>query len=359
MALIKCKECGKEFSDTSNVCPHCGWTRRKQAGLLSGLLSIFLVIVGSCFGFVAFMGLMASLVEQGGCNMPKNVSNSAHKKLMKKETSVNIVLEPLEKLIQKNKETPDFNICTKGIPVLKNIINTKGYQTEVLKVLDILHAMPTIKKCPEYGEIKDTLDMADGYKNIKWGTSLEKARASLGKMWFASWQNENEFSPRWDILISFPQKAFFVGSQYESLGEENDRRTDTDKGLVSARALKMYVQGDKRFLFYKDNFFAYAEDLPWADNENLYLHNLQKKYGRNTTRRKSDFGLDSVNMIHTWIFGNTYIVLHDFHNVLYIDKQTLDKLHTSYQETQNALVEEQKAWERKRQQKALSAANNL
>ena len=163
MALIKCKECDKEFSDTSNVCPHCGWVRRKQAGLLS----IFLVIGG----FFLFMGLMASLVEQGGCNMPKNVSNSAHKKTYGKETSANIVLEPLEKLMQKNKETPDFNICTEGIPVLKNIINTKRYQTEVLKVLDILHTMPTIKKCPEYGEIKDTLDMADGYKNIKWGRS--------------------------------------------------------------------------------------------------------------------------------------------------------------------------------------------
>ena len=24
MALIKCKECGKEISDTLNVCPNCG-----------------------------------------------------------------------------------------------------------------------------------------------------------------------------------------------------------------------------------------------------------------------------------------------------------------------------------------------
>ena len=25
MALIKCKECEKEYSDTLDVCPHCGY----------------------------------------------------------------------------------------------------------------------------------------------------------------------------------------------------------------------------------------------------------------------------------------------------------------------------------------------
>lgn len=26
MALIKCPECGKEFSDTATTCPHCGYS---------------------------------------------------------------------------------------------------------------------------------------------------------------------------------------------------------------------------------------------------------------------------------------------------------------------------------------------
>ena len=25
MALVKCRECGKEMSDTANICPHCGY----------------------------------------------------------------------------------------------------------------------------------------------------------------------------------------------------------------------------------------------------------------------------------------------------------------------------------------------
>lgn len=48
MALIKCKECGKEFSDTSNTCPGCGWTRRKQVGCLP----LFFVGLG-CMGLIS------------------------------------------------------------------------------------------------------------------------------------------------------------------------------------------------------------------------------------------------------------------------------------------------------------------
>lgn len=29
MALIKCKECGKELSDKAKICPNCGYRERK------------------------------------------------------------------------------------------------------------------------------------------------------------------------------------------------------------------------------------------------------------------------------------------------------------------------------------------
>lgn len=32
MALIKCPECGKEFSDTATTCPHCA-IRQKQLNM--------------------------------------------------------------------------------------------------------------------------------------------------------------------------------------------------------------------------------------------------------------------------------------------------------------------------------------
>ncbi len=58
MALIKCKECGKEFSDTARVCPHCGYnpffqqeqrinTSKKKSKIVAGLLCFFLWGIGA------------------------------------------------------------------------------------------------------------------------------------------------------------------------------------------------------------------------------------------------------------------------------------------------------------------------
>lgn len=37
MALIKCKECGKEFSDMAAYCPNCGYNPEKAEALSLGL----------------------------------------------------------------------------------------------------------------------------------------------------------------------------------------------------------------------------------------------------------------------------------------------------------------------------------
>lgn len=42
MALMKCKECGKEHSDTAQTCPHCGFKRPKQ---VSKLVTVFVVLM--------------------------------------------------------------------------------------------------------------------------------------------------------------------------------------------------------------------------------------------------------------------------------------------------------------------------
>ena len=34
MALIKCKECGKEISDSVNYCPHCGYVYKKAKEMM-------------------------------------------------------------------------------------------------------------------------------------------------------------------------------------------------------------------------------------------------------------------------------------------------------------------------------------
>ena len=61
MPLTKCRECGKEYSDTVSTCPHCGYTRKndmypnklsqeifknriRQNNLLNNITSIIVII---------------------------------------------------------------------------------------------------------------------------------------------------------------------------------------------------------------------------------------------------------------------------------------------------------------------------
>lgn len=32
MALVNCKECNKEISDSAKQCPHCGYKKRNKVG---------------------------------------------------------------------------------------------------------------------------------------------------------------------------------------------------------------------------------------------------------------------------------------------------------------------------------------
>jgi hypothetical protein len=55
MALIKCKECGKEISDTAFLCPYCGiYGAQKNPGRLEMIIFSFLAL--------AFIFVFSSLV---------------------------------------------------------------------------------------------------------------------------------------------------------------------------------------------------------------------------------------------------------------------------------------------------------
>ena len=41
MALIKCRECGKELSATALVCPHCGFPNKRKSKLGLIIIAIF------------------------------------------------------------------------------------------------------------------------------------------------------------------------------------------------------------------------------------------------------------------------------------------------------------------------------
>ena len=53
MALIKCKECNKEISDTAKMCPHCGYAMKTRKNIINATLnnnsiSNFDIIIITC-----------------------------------------------------------------------------------------------------------------------------------------------------------------------------------------------------------------------------------------------------------------------------------------------------------------------
>lgn len=60
MALIACKECGKQISDTTGRCPNCGAHKDKAIGMTPGrktvdiLSSIFFILLSIVCGYYPF-----------------------------------------------------------------------------------------------------------------------------------------------------------------------------------------------------------------------------------------------------------------------------------------------------------------
>lgn len=66
MALIKCEECGKEISDTANICPHCGIELKHKKEVknkiefdVTDILIIILLVIYS--GFMLFRNFSFTL----------------------------------------------------------------------------------------------------------------------------------------------------------------------------------------------------------------------------------------------------------------------------------------------------------
>ena len=72
MALINCKECGKEISDMAKMCPHCGCLIKKKgkgfavASFVLGLFSCFytLVLCMNVFLSLIFADMITPAAEQ-------------------------------------------------------------------------------------------------------------------------------------------------------------------------------------------------------------------------------------------------------------------------------------------------------
>ncbi len=63
MALIKCKECGKEISDSVNSCPHCGYVYKEAKQMTTKkVITIILILVLTCLILSMVLSYLFSVV---------------------------------------------------------------------------------------------------------------------------------------------------------------------------------------------------------------------------------------------------------------------------------------------------------
>lgn len=63
MALISCKECGKDVSDTVKTCPNCGFRLKKEIGNFKAIVLLALIGVAGIFMALLLAPLLGSRTE--------------------------------------------------------------------------------------------------------------------------------------------------------------------------------------------------------------------------------------------------------------------------------------------------------
>ena len=126
MALLKCKECGKEISDTAKTCPHCGAKLSKGVGCLG----IALTIIGILF----CLSLLLIVIGQ------INQNNNRSAKLVESESNISAL-----SAIKANKSNIQFEVLRQwDIPNngfgMEILVDEKANKAEVVHLAEAIRS---------------------------------------------------------------------------------------------------------------------------------------------------------------------------------------------------------------------------
>ena len=163
MALIKCKECGKEISATALICPHCGFPNKKK----SKRVIIVIVIVLVIFLLAALLILFGNFVKKQDKvkqnEEQENVNVDGYKNI-DSLSSLDEAIYGDNSVILLSQTTCSY--CKQFKPVLervKNDYNLDVYEI-VLDELDDELVSDMMNSDNEFGDFF--------YENSDWGTPL-------------------------------------------------------------------------------------------------------------------------------------------------------------------------------------------
>ena len=218
MALIKCKECGKEISSTVKVCPHCGY--KKKPSKITYLIVLIIGIVG---GYIYlsnkhdFAGKevkeqaeqqVKSLFNETEANVYKTVAKSWLVNIDNGQQSIvetlglftlplKVTADKLQKDYEKNEVKADSDYKNKTLIVTGKIdaIQKDAFNNMLLKLVGgsnmFLYPSATVDK--KYTDWVSGLNKGENVKLVCSGKSFVMGSASLGDcVPFKRWlENQN------------------------------------------------------------------------------------------------------------------------------------------------------------------------
>lgn len=163
MALVKCKECGKELSDKAKICPHCGYRNGKsitrKAILTFGGILLIVVLFGGILTFTGskieenkelkeydelYLKTKQIMYDDGQkcqnyCkNMPTNIGHDTHNYMVSFADESKILwnnYETIKDNMKKLKEIPN-NSYQKSYNQLESLFNGYDKLMELLTYAD-------------------------------------------------------------------------------------------------------------------------------------------------------------------------------------------------------------------------------
>jgi len=169
-------------------------------------------------------------------------------------------LAKIKELISKKDTLTTEMICADVLPLVNLVFKDK---TAILKISEIVKEVPEIKKCDGFQEIQNSLDMANGYKGVLWGSSLENTKSKLGPFKLII---DDVFYNSLGSLGSKHKKEFLgfiqrflqnglLGKEIFCTVERNgngEHLSDCDPGQTNLNKFKMYSSNgiEKEYLFY-------------------------------------------------------------------------------------------------------------
>lgn len=134
MALINCPECGKEISDSTKICPHCGYKLKNKSDSKKWIIPVIIISIVVIIALIVTAVALTGKKESNKNDTQSTISSTVQETTADKSVSLNDNSEFQEKL-KSESEKSIKDMQDKYTELSNDIGGTyKGYKKNAEKV---------------------------------------------------------------------------------------------------------------------------------------------------------------------------------------------------------------------------------